>query len=121
MSLTSAIDLVVCGALLAGLSTLAQYLQPDLPRGILFTGLAGGGLCVLWGILGRRRPGCSVAAMVTLVAVACVVGYQAVQSWQTLAEGESNKRMVAALMTVLVVFCAGMLVNLVKDGKEPQP
>lgn len=121
MSLEVALDLVVCGLLLAGLSFVARHLQPDLPRLTFFTGVAGGGLCVLWGILRRCGTPCRVGAMITLAAVACVLACQAVQSWEASAEGESKGRIVTALMTVLVVFCVGMLANLVREGKGPQP
>jgi len=112
LSLELVIDLVLCGVSLAGLSLLAQHLQPDFPRVTLFTGLVGGGLCVLWGVLGGRTARVRVGAMVTLAAVVCVLVHQAVQSWEASAGGASNARMVAALMTVLVVFCVGMLANL---------
>lgn len=117
LSLEVAVDLVLCGVLLAGLSLTAQHLQPDFPRLTFITGLAGGGLCVLWGILGRRGTPCRVGAMVTLAAVACVLARQAVQSWEASAEGESKGRMAAALMAVEVVFSVGMLANLIREGK----
>ena len=120
MSLEVAFDLVLCGVLLAGLSFLARHLQPDLPRATLFAGLVGGGLCVLWGVMGRRGTRCRGAAMVTLAAVACVFVRQAVQSWEASAAVESKGRMVAALMMLLVVFCVGMLANLAQEGKGPQ-
>ena len=121
LSLEMAVDLVLCGALLAGLSLLAQHLQPDLQRATLITGLAGGGLCVLWGVLGRRGTRCRAVAMVTLAAVLCVFVRQAVQSWEASAAGESKARMVTALMTVLVVFCVGMVANLAREGKVAHP
>jgi peptidoglycan/LPS O-acetylase OafA/YrhL len=121
MSLEVALDLALCGGLAAGLSFLAQYQQPDFSRATLFTGLVGGGLCVLWAVLGRRGTRCRGGAMVTLAAIACMFVRQAVHSWEASAEGESKGRMVAALMTMLVVFCVGMLANLVREGKDPQP
>ena len=118
MSMDVADDLVVCGVLLAGLSLVACRLQPDFQRVTLFTGLVGGGLCVLWGVLGMRGTRCRVGAMVTLAAVACVFVRQGVASWGALDDGESKGRMVAVLVTVLVVFCVGMVANLVRDGKK---
>ena len=116
-----AADLVLYGVLLIGLSLTAQHLQQAFPRLTFFTGLVGGGLCVLWGILGRRGTRCRVAAMMTLAAVACVLARQAVQSWATSTEGGSKVRMVATMMTVLVVLCVGVLANLVREGEHPQP
>lgn len=116
-----ALDLVLCGMLLAGLSFLAQYLQPNLQRVTWYTGLAGGGLCVLSGVLGRRGKRCRGGAMVTLVVVGGVFVWQAVQSWRTSVGDESRGRTIAALMAVLVVFSVGMLATLVRDGKQAPP
>jgi hypothetical protein len=121
MSLELVIDLVLCGVLLAGLSFGAQYLQPDFPRLTFFTGLVGGGLCVLWGVWGRCSPGVRVSAMATLAVVACVLGCQAVRSWATLAGGESKGRMVAVIVTFMVVFSIGMLANLWQAGRSQRP
>jgi peptidoglycan/LPS O-acetylase OafA/YrhL len=118
MSLEVAADLVVCGVLLAGLSVLARHVQPDFQRATLLTGLVGGGLCVVWGVLGRRGVRCRARAMVTLVAMACLFVRQALLSWNSSVESRSESRMVMALMAMLVVFCAGMLANLVREGKQ---
>jgi peptidoglycan/LPS O-acetylase OafA/YrhL len=120
MSVELAFDMVLCGVLMVGLSFLAQHLQLDFLRATLFTGLVGGGLCLLWGILERRGTPCCGGAMVTLAVVSCVFAYQAVQSWATSAEGEPRDRNVPLLMMVLVVFCVGTLVNLIRERKAPQ-
>ncbi len=116
-----AFDLLLCGLLLAGLSLLAQHLQPGFQRVTLFAGLLGGGLCVLWAVLGRRGTRCRVVTVVTLAVVACVFVRQAVLSWGASAANESKGRPVAVLMFISVVFCAGMLANLARDGKHAQP
>ena len=118
LSLEATLDLVVCGLLLASLTFLAQRLQPSLLRWTLPAGLVGGGLCVLWGVLGRRGMRCRGGAMVTLVAMACVMVSQAIQSWDASAGAEPKGRMVAALMTVLVLCCVGMSGTLVWEGKK---
>ncbi len=118
LSLEAAYDLVVCGLLLAGLTFLAQRLQPNLLRWTLPAGLVGGGLCVVWGVLGRRGVRCHGGALVTLVAVACLLVGQAIQSWDASAGAEPKGRMVAALMAVLVLCCAGMLGILVWEDKQ---
>jgi peptidoglycan/LPS O-acetylase OafA/YrhL len=121
LSLEMAVDLVLCGVLFAALSLMSQKLHPDFPRLTFFTGVAGGGLCVLWGLLGRRAPYCRLSAIVTLATIACVAIYQAARAWGTSTEGESTGRLVAAMMTLLVVFCVGTLANLAQEGKGPQP
>ena len=77
LSLEAAVDFV----LLAGLTLTAQHLQPDFHRLTLFTGLVGGGLCVLWGVLGRRGTTCRGGMILFLTAAACVFARQVVQSW----------------------------------------
>ena len=121
MSPVVVIDLVVCGLLIAGLNLVAQHLQPDLPRLTFFTGLVGGVLCVLWAVLGRRTTFCRLGSMVTLVPVACVFVIQAVQSWAAPVDNGSPGRKVALLMTLQVVFCVGMLVNLAQERKGSHP
>ncbi len=118
LSLEAAYDLVVCGLLLVGLPFLAQHLQPSLLRWTLPAGLVGGGLCVVWGVLGRRGVRCHGGAIVTLVPVACVMVCQAIHSWDASAGAEPKGRMVAALMAVLVLCCAGMFGTLVWEGKK---
>ena len=121
LSLALLIDLVLCGVLLAGLSLLAQHLQPNFPRVTLFTGLVSGGLCVVCGVLGGWTARVRVGAMATLAAAACVLVGQAVQFWAASTVDASNSRMVAVLMTVLWAFSVGMLANLAREGKGPQP
>lgn len=53
MSIKPVIELVLGGVLLAGLTVLARHVQPDLPRLTFYSGLVGGGLCVLYGALRR--------------------------------------------------------------------
>jgi len=120
MSLEVALDLLLCGALTAGLPFLARHLQPEMPRRTVVLGLVGGGLCVLWSVLGRLGLSSRVAPMITLAAVASVFVFQAVQSWQAAAALESKGRMVAALMAVLSVSCVGTLVSLAQEGKDPR-
>ena len=64
---------------------------------------------------------CRRGAMVTLAAVAGVFLWQAVQSWEASAAGESKIRMLAMLMALLVVFCVGMVANLAREGKGVHP
>jgi hypothetical protein len=113
-----ALDLAVCGGLLAGLSALAQHLQPQFDRTTLFTGSVGGGLCVVWSILGRWGRPFRVGAMVTLAVVGCMFARQTVNSWAAAAADESEGRKVMALMAVVVAFCVGMLANLVRERKK---
>ncbi len=117
LSFDLAFDLVLCGAVFAGLSLLARHVEPGLPRATWLTGLVGAGLCVFWGGLGRWIPHCRWGATVTLAVMAGVFGRQVVQSWGVAAGGEPKGGMAVALMGTMVVFSVGMLTNLVQAGK----
>lgn len=119
MSVNVALDLGVCGALLGCLSVAANYLDPEFVGATLVTGLVGGGLCVLWAVLGRRGTPCRGAAMATLGTAACIFVGQAVQSWKASGDDQPNGRMGVAMMGVLVVCCASMLLLLLREGTEP--
>jgi len=112
-----ALDLVLCGVLVAGLMFLAQRFQLDLPSLTFYAGLAGAALCVGWGTLGSRtrlgRPG----AIATLIVVVGVLARQAYLSWEASGEREAKVRIVAMLMTTLAVLCAGTCVNLMKTER----
>lgn len=116
-----ALDLAVGGALMAGLGCLAHYLRPDAHEATRLAGLVGGGLCVLWGILGRRGVRCHGIAMLTLAAMAGVFLRQALHCRNALTAGVVEDRMVMALLAMLLVFSLGALVTLVKDRKDLQP
>jgi len=118
LSLEGAIDLGLCGVLLAGLSLLARQGQPDLSPLTVPTVLVGGGLCILWAIMGRRGWPCHLSAMGTLAVVAGVLLFQAAQFWLNAAEAGSVGRMAAAVTTVWVVFCGVTLANLVQERRR---
>lgn len=120
LSLELALDLVVCGGSLAGLSLLARYLRPDFPLLTLGTGLAGGALCVLWGVWGRRGGWCRRSALVTLGLMATGFALQAATSWQGAARVSSEGRMEAALLFVALTLNLGMFWTLVRANR-PSP
>lgn len=117
MSLDLAVDLVVCGVMLVGLTLLAQRQQPDFQRAASVTAWVGGGLCILWGVLGRRGTRCRPYAILTLAAAACMFVRQALLPWLNGTTSDSKGRIVMVLMAVSVVFCLGMLVKVAQEGK----
>ena len=58
------------------------------------------------------------STLAVLPLVACVFVHQALQSWEYSVEGGWNVRKVALLMMIQVVFCMGMLANLVQERKR---
>ena len=105
MTAELATDLVLCGLICAGLTLLAHHLKPALAGLTFYTGLAGGGMCALWGGVGRRWALCRLGGLLALGPMACVFGYECVNSWQAPFEGESDGRDVSVLMGLMVVFC----------------
>jgi peptidoglycan/LPS O-acetylase OafA/YrhL len=116
MSVECAYDLVLCGILLMVFTYVATASQPSIPRVTRLLTLAGGALCVLWGIC-KRLPQGSTSAMVTLVAMACVLLAQAGLAWIQVAANESKDRTLLLLMMVLAAFCLRTLANLFRERK----
>lgn len=115
-----AIQLVLCGVLLAGLTILAQHFQPDLPRLTFHAGLAGGGLCVLYGTLSRWGKVGRGGAMVTLTLLVCVLARQALLSWgRGAGQDDSKTRIVMILTTVSMAFCLLTLAKLLQAEDKP--
>jgi peptidoglycan/LPS O-acetylase OafA/YrhL len=109
-----AFEFLVYGIALAGLGLLIHQQAPDLGLVALVTGIAGGALSVLWGVLalcGYRRRWWIV---LTLGAVSFVLLSQAVTAWMRPAgaENHSPTRLAAVWITVLLVLSLGMLMNL---------
>jgi hypothetical protein len=119
LSLELALDMVVCGIALAGSCLVARHLEPDLPRLPLLAGVAGGILCILWGVAGRLGYPHRLGAIVTLALAGCVLGYQVVRAWPLASEGNTTGRMAAVLLVAPIAFCVGMLINLVR-AKQAQ-
>ena len=104
--------LVIFSLLLAGLSYLVYHLAPEVSRPTLVAGLAGGALCLMWGILALGGSKGKAASILTLIPVSFTLMPQAFSSWQ----GKESGWEVAALKTVLLVICVGMLIRIAWSG-----
>jgi len=116
MNKTLGFELILYAVVLAGLSYLVHHLAPTIARPTLITGLAGGALCLIWGVrvvLGRRGK---ALAILTLIPISYVLLSQAVMSWSGGSDEESGRRMAALVITVLVVFSIGMLLQVAYAG-----
>ena len=120
MSPDLARELALCGALLAGLTGLANHVQSDFPPHVLLVGLIGGLLCVLWATLGRRGRRARVGAVLTLSAVACCLGVQVVQASLVSWHGPPRARIATVLLTVLIAFSLGTCRGLMNDRMRPR-
>ncbi|MBE0541838.1 MAG: hypothetical protein IH623_10670 [Verrucomicrobia bacterium] len=107
-------DLVLYGMILAGLGVLAHRLAPDFGYATLITGIAGGSASVFWGVLGLRGFRRRIWPISTLLVVAVLLLMQAVRAWLQIKRGDETFKPVAVILTVLLAFGIGQLVNLAK-------
>ncbi len=105
--------LVVYGLLVAGLSYLVYHLAPEGTRPTLIAGLAGGGLCLVWGIRALAGSGGKALPLLTLIPVSFTLLPQAFGNWSAGAQGG---RGVAAITTLLLVLSVGMLLRIAWSG-----
>jgi hypothetical protein len=76
------------GAVLAALALVVRSVAPELAKSTFITGVAGGGLCVLCGIVAIVRYKRRAWAVLTMIAVTFVMLSQVVEVW--LASGDAT-------------------------------
>jgi hypothetical protein len=109
-------ELIVYSVLLAALSYLAYHMAPAVAGTTRVTGLVGGALCLVWGllaVLGKRRK---VFSVLTLIPVCYVLLGQAIMSWTGRNEGDAGRRLVPVLIAVMFVISMGMLMAIAYHG-----
>jgi len=110
-----AFEFILYGLFLAGVSLAVQHKAPDFGQVTLVTGIAGGALSILWGVLvlcGYRRRWWMTLA---LAAVTLALLSQSVTAWMApVRDGDASPmRMVAVWVTVLLVFSFSLLMNVI--------
>jgi len=116
MSKKLGIELIAYGVLLAGLSYLVHHLAPTIARPTLITGLAGGALCLIWGVravLGKRGK---ALPLLTLAPISYVLLSQAVMNWGGGTEEVPDRRLTWLVIVVLGVSSVGMLMRIAYAG-----
>jgi hypothetical protein len=109
-------ELIVYSVLLAGLSYLAHHLAPAIAQPTFITGLIGGALCLVWGllaVLGSRRK---VFSVLTLMPVCYVLLSQTVMTWAGRNEAGTGSRLLPVLIAVMFAFSLGMLMMIAYSG-----
>lgn len=104
-------DLLLYGVMLASLGVLAQRLAPDLGFATLITGVTGGVLAVFWGVLGLRGYRRRIWPIGTLIVLDIVLLVQAIKAWLAIKNGTEALKPVALILTLLLAFGIGQLVN----------
>lgn len=107
------------GAVLAALGLAVGSVAPELAKITSITGIAGGGLCVLWGLValaGHKRRAWTV---LTLIAVLVVVLSQTVQAWMASTD-KSGSVAGALLLTLMLLLTVGMLMYVLHGEHPPE-
>ena len=126
MNKTVGIQLLICGLVLAGLSYLTHHLAPTLAQPTLIAGLAGGALCLIWGVrvvMGNRGKALPI---LTLAALSYVLLTQMIMVWTGGSSEVPGRRPAAAVITVMFVLCMALLMRvgyagLVFGGQSASP
>jgi hypothetical protein len=116
MNKTIGLQLIVYSLLLAGLSCLAYRLAPALAQPTLIAGMAGGALCLVWGLRAAAGSRNKALPILTLVPVNFVLLSQTVINWSGGSQDASGRRLAAAVITLLLVLSLGMLMRIAYTG-----
>ena len=116
MNKTIGLLLVVYSLLLAGLSFLIHHLAPGGTRPTLITGLAGGALCLVWGLRALAGSGGKALPILTLIPVCFALLPQTFTSWSGGVGGLQAGRGVPVMITLLLVLSLGMLLRIAWSG-----
>jgi hypothetical protein len=111
MNVSLDFDLVLYGMMLAALGVLAHWLAPDHGHAALMTGIAGGVLAAFWGVLGLRGFRRRIWPVGTLIVLDMVLLVQAIKAWLAIKNGTEALKPVALILTLLLTFGIGQLVN----------
>ena len=118
MNSKMALYVLTHGVGLIALALLVHRTAPETTHVTQIAGLAAGGLCALWGVLGllglRRRVG----AVLTLIPTCLVLLTQAVNGWMGPGPSKSESGLTATLVTVMFVASLGMLAFVLHAGES---
>ena len=124
MNKTIGLQLVVYSLLLAGLSYLTHHLAPSIARHTLIAGLAGGVLCLVWGVRAVGGSRGKALPILTLIPISFVMLSQTVMTWGGGSQEVPGQRTAALVITALFALSIGMLIRIayagvVFDGQRP--
>ena len=108
--------LLAYGVTLGILGFLVQQSAPTFARIAFFTGIAGAGLSVLWGIVALTGYKRRSWAILTVIAVATVFMTQAVQAWL----GASTSLSGRLVLTLMFLMTMCMLLYLFHGERPPE-
>jgi len=118
MNVSLDFDLLLYGVMLVGLGVLAHRLAPDFGTATMITGIAGGVLAAFWGVLGLRGFRQRIWPIGTLVVLDIVLLVQAITAWLAIKGGTEAVKPVALILTLLLAFGIGQLVNFLQGSNR---
>lgn len=118
MSKKMASIILAYGVALAALSLFIRQIAPAFAKVILITGMAGGGLCGLWGMVALAGHKGRAWTVLTMIAVSFVLLSQVVQVWMVSTDATGlTGRLVLTLMFLMTV---GTLVYVLHGERPPE-
>jgi hypothetical protein len=126
MNKTIGVQLLVYSLVLAGLSYLVRHLAPPLALPTLITGLAGGALCLVWGLRAVAGSRGKALPILTLIPVNFVLLSQTVLTWGGGTQEVPGRQTAALVITVLCALSFTMLMRIayagvVFEGQQASP
>lgn len=118
MNKTSGIQLALFSLVLAGLSYLTYSLAPSLSRSTLIAGLAGGGLCLVWGLRAIAASPGKALPILTLIPVNFMLLAQMIRGFLGQGEAVSGRQAATVVVTLVFVISMGMLTRIAYAGVE---
>lgn len=116
MNSKMALYVLAHGVGLIVLALLTHRLAPEIARVTWITGLAGGGLCALWGILGLLGFRHRVGVVLTLIPAVLVLIAQTIDGWIARGAGKSESLLAPMLITLMLVASVGLLTYVANFG-----
>lgn len=108
------------GVVLAALSLFIQQAAPAFAQVVLVTGLGGGGLCVLWGIVAFAGHKRRAWALLTMIAVALVTLSQVIHAWSVSTDATSMSLMGRFVLTLMLLVTVGMIMYVLHGERPPE-
>lgn len=112
--------LIVYGIVLASLGLVLQNVAPAAGRITFIAGLAGGALCLLWGIATMAGLKGRAWALLSAMATGFVLLSQAVQVWMESSSDGSPSLAVRLLVTAMMALTIAMLIYLLHGERPPE-
>ncbi len=109
--------LATYGVAVATLSFFIQQAAPAFAQVTFITGVAGGGLCVLWGIVAFAGHKRRAWAVLTMVAVGFAVLTQVMPAWM---DGSSASLSGQFVLTFMLLMTVGMFIYVLHGERLPE-